>query len=128
MNFPALWNPCSLSVSFFSLETKKENDSQFPYKMRYVFPVEITVHCSILIHHYTTVNEKTMAHIPPTSALVLFLQVTVLKLIFFPMTANCLSLDDRWQMKQLEDYVRNYDFVFDCESFSYFKQFSTFII
>ena len=61
-----------------------------------------------------------MARIPATSALVLLLQVTVLILVFST-TANCLSLDDRSQMKQLEDYVRNYDFIFDCESFFNFK-------
>ena len=50
--------------------------------------------------------KKTMARIPATSALVLFLQVTVLILVLSP-TANCLSLDDRAQLKQLTDeFVR----------------------
>ena len=51
-----------------------------------------------------------MARIPATSALVLLLQVTVLILVLST-TAYCLSLDDRSQMKQFKDYVRNYDFI-----------------
>ena len=48
-----------------------------------------------------------MARIPAKSALVLFLQVTVSVLVLSPMTANCLSLDDRAQLKQLtEEFVR----------------------
>ena len=47
-----------------------------------------------------------MARISAKSALVLFLQVTVLILVLSP-TANCLSLDDREQLKQqlTEEFV-----------------------
>ena len=68
--------------------------------MRYAAPVEITVHYSTLMQPQI---KKTMARIQATSALVLFLQVIVSVLVLSPMTANCLSLDDRAQLKQLTD-------------------------
>ena len=88
--------------------------------MRYAVPVEITVHYSTLIQPQI---KKTMARISAKSALVLFLQVTVLILVLSP-TANCLSLDDRAQLKQItEEFVRKIQSFFSDYSFQ--RQLST---
>ena len=46
-----------------------------------------------------------MAHIATSSVAIIFVQVIILVLDLSP-TVNCVSLDNRTQLKQLEDYVR----------------------
>ena len=46
MHFPALWDEGVISCWFYS---NKRNDCQFPYKMRCVVPIKVTVHYSNLL-------------------------------------------------------------------------------